>query len=75
MASISTLPEADAETAAEVEGDDGVEPEEADLDDRRVEGEAVEVVEDPGERRLAAVAAACGSGTAHERGCQKKLRK
>src|SRR5581483_1153720 len=48
----------DPKAPAEVERDERVEPEEADLHDRRVEGEAVEVVEDPREGGLAFVRAA-----------------
>ena len=59
---MSSAAQADAEAAAEVERDDGVEPEERDLDHRRVEGEPVEVVEDPRKGRLAAIPAALRLG-------------
>src|SRR5437870_915800 len=48
-------PEANAEVSGEVEGDDRVVREKEDLDECRVESEAVKVVEDPRESGFAAV--------------------
>src|ERR1700674_4372992 len=50
--------EANAQTPSKVEGQNGVEPEEPNLDDCRVEGEPVEVVEHPRKSGLPTVPAA-----------------